>query len=160
MTVDDLKAQIRRELTVNKLINKEITSHITITDADVTNFYNANKASFNLAEPQVHMAQILVTPVPDRQRPQSEEQQGAERQRGPDQDQGHRRPPAARRGFRHAGAELLRGSRIRRPTAATWASCPQSNLEKASPELRKLVDSLQPGGVLTADPHARTATAS
>ena len=38
MTVDDLKAQLRRELTVNKLINKEITSHITITDADVTGF--------------------------------------------------------------------------------------------------------------------------
>ena len=63
MTVDDLRSQIRRELTVDKLVNKEITSHITITDADVTNFYNANKASFNLAEPQIHMAQILVTPV-------------------------------------------------------------------------------------------------
>src|SRR5947209_438344 len=62
LTVDDLKGQIRRDLTVNKLINKEITSRITITDADVTSFYNENKASFNLAEPQVHMAQILVTP--------------------------------------------------------------------------------------------------
>src|SRR5947209_1522349 len=62
LSVDDLKGQIRRDLTVNKLINKEITSRITITDADVTNFYNANKESFNLAEPQVHMAQILVTP--------------------------------------------------------------------------------------------------
>src|SRR5262249_29961847 len=51
MTVDDLKSQLRRDLTIQKLINKEITSHITITDADVANFYNANKASFNLAEP-------------------------------------------------------------------------------------------------------------
>src|SRR5262249_35571402 len=42
MTADDLKAQLRRDLTVNKLVNKEITSHITITDADVANFYNAN----------------------------------------------------------------------------------------------------------------------
>ena len=30
-----LKAQFRRDLTVNKLIAKEITSHINITDADV-----------------------------------------------------------------------------------------------------------------------------
>src|SRR5690349_5905270 len=67
MTVDDLKAQLRRELTVNKLFNKEITSKINITDADVTNFYNANKQSFNLAEPQVHMAQILVTPFGNQQ---------------------------------------------------------------------------------------------
>jgi peptidyl-prolyl cis-trans isomerase SurA len=65
MTLDDLKTQIRQRLTVDKLINKEITSHVTITDADVANFYNANKANFNLREPQVHMAQILVTPTPD-----------------------------------------------------------------------------------------------
>src|SRR5689334_9135928 len=43
LTVNDLRAQIRRQLTVDKLINKEITSHIAITDADVTSFYNANK---------------------------------------------------------------------------------------------------------------------
>ncbi len=65
MTVEDLKAQIRRELSIQKLFNKEITSHITITDADVANFYNSNKASFNLAEPQVHMAQVVVSPNPD-----------------------------------------------------------------------------------------------
>src|SRR5205085_7116764 len=57
--------QLRRELSIQKLFNKEITSHIAISDADVTAFYNANKAGFNLAEPQVHMAQILVTPFPD-----------------------------------------------------------------------------------------------
>ena len=65
MTAEDLKAQLRRDLSIQKLFNKEITSHITITDADVTNFYNANKSSFNLAEPQVHIAQIVVTPTPD-----------------------------------------------------------------------------------------------
>ncbi|MBZ5581833.1 MAG: SurA N-terminal domain-containing protein [Acidobacteriia bacterium] len=65
LTADDLKSQIRRQLTVDKLVNKDITSKIAISDADVTNFYNANKASFNLPEPQIHMAQILVTPAPD-----------------------------------------------------------------------------------------------
>src|ERR1039458_5398338 len=65
MTVDDLKAQFRRDLKVNKLIAKEITSHINITDADVASFYNANKAAYNSAEPTIHLAQILVTPNPD-----------------------------------------------------------------------------------------------
>ena len=55
----------RRDLTVKKLINKEITSHINISDADVKNFYDANRPSFNLAEPQIHIAQIMVTPMPD-----------------------------------------------------------------------------------------------
>jgi len=65
MSADDLRTQIRRDLTINKLINKEITSHIVITDADVTNFYNSNKAAFNFPEPRVHLAQILVTPAPN-----------------------------------------------------------------------------------------------
>ena len=34
-------------------------------DERVKNFYEANKPSFNLAEPAVHMAQILVTQFPD-----------------------------------------------------------------------------------------------
>ena len=65
MSLDDLKAQLRRDLSVQKLFNKEITSNINITDKDVSDFYAANQKSFNLAEPQIHLAQILVTAVPD-----------------------------------------------------------------------------------------------
>ncbi len=65
MTVAELKSQIRREISVQKLIVKEISSHISISDNDLATFYNANKAGFNLAENKVHLAQILVTPKPD-----------------------------------------------------------------------------------------------
>jgi len=68
MTVEELKAQLRRDLSIQKLFNKEITSHINISDKDVTDFYNANKAAFNLAEPQVHIAQLVVSPRPTRAR--------------------------------------------------------------------------------------------
>jgi peptidyl-prolyl cis-trans isomerase SurA len=65
MTTEDLKSQLRKELSVEKLINKETTSRITISDKDITDFYNANKSSFNRAEPMIHLARILVTPQPD-----------------------------------------------------------------------------------------------
>jgi peptidyl-prolyl cis-trans isomerase SurA len=65
ITMEDLKTKLRRDLSVQKLFNKEITSQISITDKDISDFYNANKASFNLSEPQIHMAQILVTPTAD-----------------------------------------------------------------------------------------------
>lgn len=65
MSVEDMKAQLKRDLSVQKLIGKEISSHISISDRDVTDFYNANKSSFNFPEPQIHLAQILVTPNPD-----------------------------------------------------------------------------------------------
>lgn len=65
MTEEDLRAQLRRDLSVQKLLNREITAHITITDQDVTDFYEANKTEFNFPEPQLQLAQILVTPGAD-----------------------------------------------------------------------------------------------
>jgi len=65
MTEADFKAELRRQLSVDKLFAKEIGSHISISDADVTNFYRTNKANFNLPENKIRLAQILVTPVPD-----------------------------------------------------------------------------------------------
>src|SRR3569833_2390623 len=50
MSLDDLKLQIRRQLTSTKLINKEIESKINITDADITNYYNALKAEYTVIE--------------------------------------------------------------------------------------------------------------
>jgi peptidyl-prolyl cis-trans isomerase SurA len=66
-TVDDLKHALRQNLTINKLLNKEINSKITVTDADVTNYYNQHKAEFNLRETQYHLAQIQVTDMPSQQ---------------------------------------------------------------------------------------------
>src|SRR4051794_34983139 len=65
MTVADLKTQLRKDLSIQKLLNKEIASRINITDSDVKSFYTANQKGFNFAEPQFHMMQIVVTPGPD-----------------------------------------------------------------------------------------------
>ena len=60
-TLAGLRLLLRRNLTENKLLNKEINSRITVTDADVATYYNEHKAEFNLIEPQYHLAQIQVT---------------------------------------------------------------------------------------------------
>ncbi len=64
MSLDDLKRDIRRNLTETKLLNKEIESKINITDAQIAAFYAAHKADFDLIEPQYHLAQIVVTTMP------------------------------------------------------------------------------------------------
>jgi peptidyl-prolyl cis-trans isomerase SurA len=66
LTLGDLRTQIRRNLTTEKLLNKEVNSRINITDADVTNFYNTNKAQFNFIEPKYNIADIVVTSQPTR----------------------------------------------------------------------------------------------
>ena len=73
ITVDDFKRDLRRSLTVDKVLNKEITSKINVSDQDITNYYNAHKAEFNLIEPQYHLARILVTDHAQSAGPQSEE---------------------------------------------------------------------------------------
>ena len=43
----------------------EVVSKISITDQDVSDFYNQNRAQFNVAETQYRIAQIVVTPHKD-----------------------------------------------------------------------------------------------
>jgi peptidyl-prolyl cis-trans isomerase SurA len=66
-TLQDLRQDIRHQLTQSKLVNKEIESKINITDSDISNYYNAHKSEFNLIEPQYHLARILVTGQPAKQ---------------------------------------------------------------------------------------------
>jgi peptidyl-prolyl cis-trans isomerase SurA len=62
---DALRNQVREGIIITKLINKEIVSHISVTDAEIAAYYEKNKANFNVAETTYHIAQIQVTPVPD-----------------------------------------------------------------------------------------------
>ena len=67
ITLDDFKRDLRRSLTREKVLNKEITSKINISDQDINTYYNDHKAEFNLIEPQYHLAHIFVTPMPNPQ---------------------------------------------------------------------------------------------
>ena len=67
ITLDDFKRDLRRTLTVDKVMNKEITSKINITDADISSYYNEHKSEFNLIEPQYHLAHIFVSTEPNPQ---------------------------------------------------------------------------------------------
>jgi peptidyl-prolyl cis-trans isomerase SurA len=66
-TLDDVKHDLRRSMTIDKLLNKEINSKITVTDADIASYYNQHKSEYNLIETQYHLAQIQVTSVPSSQ---------------------------------------------------------------------------------------------
>jgi peptidyl-prolyl cis-trans isomerase SurA len=146
MAVNDLRTEIRRQLTVDKLVTKEITSHIVITDADVAAFYNANKPSFNLAEPQIHMAQILVTPAPDPEVHNLKNSKAATdaEARTKIQDLLAR----VRRGddFAMVAQNYSEDSKSA-SSGGDMGFIPESAMGKANPELGKLVMALQPGGI-------------
>ena len=67
LDLSSFRQQVRQSLIINKLISKEISSRISISDAEIAKYYQHNKANFNVPETQYHLAQVLVTPVADSQ---------------------------------------------------------------------------------------------
>jgi peptidyl-prolyl cis-trans isomerase SurA len=150
MTMEDLKAQVRRELTIERLFNKEIASHISITDADVAAAYNANKGSFNFTEPQVHMAQILVTPGPVPGGDPNVRNLQNDKAQNEEQAQKKIKMIAARLNAKEDFGRVAQSyseDPATAPNGGDLGFVPESALEKANPELRKMVMSLPPGGV-------------
>ncbi len=144
MSVEELKAQLRRDLSVQKLFNKEITSQITITDKDITDFYSANKASFNLAEPQIHMAQILVTPTPD------SNVRNLKNDKARDEEQARKKIQSIATRIRQGeDFAMLAQNYSEDPNSSQNGGdlgfIPESALEKANADLRRTLMALGPG---------------
>jgi peptidyl-prolyl cis-trans isomerase SurA len=62
-----MREGLRRELLSQKVIDQEVGSKIAVTEKDITDFFSANRAQFNVAEDSYHIAQIVVTPVREAQ---------------------------------------------------------------------------------------------
>jgi peptidyl-prolyl cis-trans isomerase SurA len=146
MSVEDMKAQLKRDLSITKLFNKEITSHISIADKDVTDFYNANKSSFNFPEPQVHLAQILVTPTPD------PNVRNLKNDKAQNEEQARKKIEMIAAGLKQGGdfaalAQNLSEDPTSAPNGGDLGFVPESSLEKANPDIRKVIQAASPGQI-------------
>jgi peptidyl-prolyl cis-trans isomerase SurA len=129
---------------LQKLINRDISSHITISDADVTAFYQKNKSSFNFPEPQLRLAQIVVTSKQDpnahnlkNDKAQNEEQAQKKIQSIADR---------LKQGEDFAlVAQNLSEDPSTAPNGGDMGYMSESALDRASPDLKKLILSMNPG---------------
>jgi peptidyl-prolyl cis-trans isomerase SurA len=62
-----MREGLRREMVVQKLFEREVSSKVAVTDQEIAAFYEANKSQFNRTEDAYHVAQIVVTPVKEEQ---------------------------------------------------------------------------------------------
>jgi peptidyl-prolyl cis-trans isomerase SurA len=146
MSVAELKSQIRRELSVQKLVVKEISSHISISDADVAAFYNSNKSAFNLAENTVRLAQIVVTPTP------SPNVNNLKNDKAQNESQALHKIQNLEMRIRQgedfaALAQNYSEDANSAPSGGDLGFVPESALANANPELRKGIFSMTPGQV-------------
>ncbi len=146
LSVDDFKIQIRQNLTRQKLINREITSKVSITDQDVADYFAQNRAQFNVSETQFHLAQIIVTPRKDpqiRNRKNDDATTDAEA----------RRKCAVLMEKLNSGADFsqLALDYSEDPTTSVTGGdvgfVPESALDKADPALKKAVLALKGGQI-------------
>jgi peptidyl-prolyl cis-trans isomerase SurA len=146
MTLEELKSQIRRSLSIEKLLNKEIGNQIVITDKDVAEFYNANQAMFRFPETNYHIARIVVTSGPS---PEVRNLSGSKAQ---NEDQ-------ARKKIQMIEARLKQGEDFAKlaqafsedpqsaPNGGDMGFIPESALQQADPETRRVILSLAPGQI-------------
>ncbi len=146
MTAADLKAHMRRELSVQKLLNREIASKIAITDKEISDFFNANKGSFNRAEPTIHLAQILVTAGPD------SNVRNLRNDKAQNDEQAKKKIEMLETRIRQGDdfamlAENFSEDPDTAPNGGDLGFLPVSAFDKSSPEVRKLVLGMQAGQV-------------
>jgi peptidyl-prolyl cis-trans isomerase SurA len=68
LTAADMREGLKRELLAQKVIEREVSEKITITDQEIADFHKANIAQFNRPEDSYRIAQIVVTPTREPQR--------------------------------------------------------------------------------------------
>ena len=146
MTAPEVKAQLRRELSVQKLLNREITSKIAIADKEITDYFNANRAGFNRAEPTVHLAQILVTAGPD------PNVRNLRNDKAQNDDQAKKKMQMIENRLHqgddfHMLAENFSEDPDSAPNGGDLGFLPMSAFDKSSPEVRKLIMGMQAGQV-------------
>ena len=146
LTLNKLKERVRKDESVKLLFVKDISSKINISDTDVTNFYNANRGSFNLPEQQVHLAQILVTPNADPNVHNLKNDKA-------------KNDAEARQKIKAIEARLKQGEDFAMvaqnysedaqttPNGGDMGFLGESAMDKSSPELKKLVLAMRPGTI-------------
>jgi peptidyl-prolyl cis-trans isomerase SurA len=146
LNVDDFKREIRRNLTIQKLINREVVAKVSITDQDVTDFYNQNRAQFNVVESQYRVSQIVITPRKD---PQVRNRKGDDATT----DAEARRKAASLHAQIQEGADFAQLATDYSEDPSTSANggdlgyIPESALNQTDPALKKTLTALRPGEV-------------
>lgn len=146
LSPSELRAELRRSITIDKLFNREITSRVHVTEGELQQYYDENKAIFSLAEQQLHLAQILVTSAAESPVPNLLNDDATDEEAAKAKISGLEERLAAGEDFAEL-AQSYSEDPVSTPNGGDLGYIPQSQLESANLTLRRVVASLSPGDV-------------
>jgi peptidyl-prolyl cis-trans isomerase SurA len=141
----DLRREIKTQLLISKLINRDIDVHVSVSKDEMQAYYKQNEASFNVPETEYQLAQIEVTP-------------GADSEIRNLKNDDAKNPAVAEHKIQALYAELQRGADFAAlarnysedprsaPNGGDMGYVPISTLN-SSPQLKRVVLSLKPGQI-------------
>jgi parvulin-like peptidyl-prolyl isomerase len=62
LTADDLREGIRREMLAERVVEREVGEKVAVTDQEIADFFEVNRAQYNFPEDSYRVAQIVITP--------------------------------------------------------------------------------------------------
>lgn len=144
LSLDEFRAELRRQLLVEKLLNREVASRVRVSEDELRAYYDRNQSAFTLPEQHLHLAQILVaegtvSPIPNLRNDDATDLK------------------AARRKIQRIHAELAEGADfgqlarhysedpVHAANGGDMGFIPQSAMEKADVRLRRALVALEPG---------------
>jgi peptidyl-prolyl cis-trans isomerase SurA len=148
ITVDEFREEIRRQIIVRKVVEKEVTEKVVVGDDEVTAYFDKNRAQFNILERQYHLAQIVVNSQPNPQ---------VANRRGDDAstvEQAQRKVTMLTERLRTGDSFAELASDFSEdPQSSSQGGdigfVPQSRIDAAPPQLRQAVMTMKPGQVST-----------
>jgi peptidyl-prolyl cis-trans isomerase SurA len=146
LTAADMREGLRREMLAQKVIEREVTSKITISDQDVADFHKANIAQFNRAEDTYRIAQLVITPVREPQRTNRSGNDAGTPQEAASKAQAMMARLKQGAQFGELAADFSEDPQSA-PRGGDLGFVPLSALQKAPPPLRDAVLKTQPGTV-------------
>jgi peptidyl-prolyl cis-trans isomerase SurA len=145
---EDVRAVLRRELIVNKVLERDVVAKAAVTDPEIEAFFQANRAQFSIAEAQYRIAQIVVTP---RLSPQTRNRTNSDA--GSPQEALKKTEMIFEKLKAGADFQQLAADYSEDPQSAQNGGdlgfIPESSLRQAPPQLRDLVLKMTPGNVQT-----------
>jgi peptidyl-prolyl cis-trans isomerase SurA len=146
-TAAEFRTEVTRELIKAKVIEQDVIGKVNVTDQEVTDYFEQNRAIFNVPERQYHLAQIVVTSTPTQVNNQ--------------QNDDARSPGEAQRKLAMITEQLKAGEGFA-VLAANFSEDPQSapnggdiglvsqtQVDQAAPSLRRAVMAMKPGELNT-----------